>query len=143
MPVKQPDDYIPKRVGPDCYLIKIKVLVCRKCGVALLPSTFPEDAYWGFPHLQPTIVSQLKRAGVHLQSAVGTVEGGPICSKCVEENPIYKCYLCGERRKKDELQVSYGYPADHLCKYCYDTVSAKLWDATVKDLEEDHRHDWD
>ena len=55
----------------------------------------------------------------------------------------FLCALCNERKSTDKIQESIGDAPEFLCKDCYDTVSAKIWDDKLDELQEAHRYDYE
>ena len=140
----QPQDYVAQKVEGEegCYLIKVRVLICKMCKHPLMPTNLGSMYGKTMPWLKPAIAQQLDRAGILLHNAVGTSDGGPICCICSQGEPIHECYLCKKKWYSGQLKESFGYPQDHLCLECYSTVPALKWDETVQELEEAHLYDF-
>lgn len=85
----------------------------------------------------------MKRANmVYLSST--QVDGDPICKECEAAGKAdFLCALCEKRYPSSEVKESIGWPAEFLCKNCYETKPAKIWDEKVDELQEDHRYDFD
>lgn len=64
-----------------------------------------------------------------------------ICSDCESKGKAtFECALCQQRHNSDQIQESFGDPAEFLCKTCYSTVPAKTWNEKVDCLEKHHRY---
>ena len=64
------------------------------------------------------------------------------CESCKKSGAYdCQCEICCEVKPSNEMQISIGYPAEYLCKSCFETTSAKKWEKMVEQLEEDHK--WD
>lgn len=68
---------------------------------------------------------------------------GPICECCKEAGlATFVCDICGQELPTDKIQESFGYPSEEfLCKYCYESVSAKVWEEKCNELQESYK--WD
>ena len=85
--------------------------------------------------------TQMKEKGVVYKSN-STIDGGSICVECEALGKAsFTCALCGLQCSSDTLQYSVGNPAEKLCKQCYKTVSAEVWETKVDEL--DTAHQWD
>jgi hypothetical protein len=83
--------------------------------------------------------AQMRARGVVFRSA-SVKDNEPICVECEAKGiASFICSICGERRSSKEIQESFGDPAEHLCKVCYSSVSAEVWEKKVKELWEAHR----
>ena len=138
--LKQPDGPA-KRIGTtNRFLIEIEVPTCKKCGSLLVLSECKD--YRVFSWLKPAVMQQLEKAGVKVQTAIAPMNGGPICTECAGDKSVYECYCCSRKIKEEEIQESFGWPQEHLCKHCYETVPAKTWDELVNELRESHQYDF-
>ena len=66
------------------------------------------------------------------------------CTECVEGGKAeFKCFHCKEIKNSGLIQESIGASdcADHICKDCYETLTAKEWDSIIEEMEEDHKYD--
>ena len=87
--------------------------------------------------------TQMKKLGVVFISDA-TKDNQYICVECKEKGiASFICALCGERRSYEDMQESFGDPPEYLCKHCYNTVSAKVWDDKVADLSDIHKYDFE
>lgn len=91
------------------------------------------------------IGEQLKRAGWKRQGELGmSTLGTLICEDCIRNNAeSFKCVLCGKKKKSSEIKRCIGYPAEYLCKECYSSVAAEIWDKKVEELEKMHKWDYE
>jgi hypothetical protein len=112
-----------------------KMMIRRDNSSTWYRSPFPRYANYDFS-------LQLKRAGWVLESSV-MVDDEFICQECADAGKAdFECFLCKERKPTDRIQERYGDPADFLCKDCYETVPAKVWDDTSDKLMDSHRYDY-
>lgn len=100
------------------------------------------STFYGNRSIPYEISQQIKSIGVKFGSQIRNHENREVCSECVE-NITVKCYNCLEVRKVSEIQERFGDPADCLCKYCFETVTAKRWEELCDHLEDEHRYDYD
>jgi len=87
--------------------------------------------------------SQVERAGwVYVSDA--EVDEKRICHECkAAGRASFVCAMCKETRRMDQEEESFGEPAERLCSVCFETVTAKVWAAKVRELREDHRWDFE
>jgi hypothetical protein len=86
----------------------------------------------------------LALADWRLSSDVTVGDGRVICEQCASENKgSFACALCGEVRESSQKERSVGDPPEFLCRVCYETKPAKLWDEKYKELLEAHRYDFE
>lgn len=118
---------------------------CHLCNAIMLKKTKPEHSYDGlFPnYVRINQEAQMKAAGITFQSSV-KVDDEPICKECAEAGKAdFLCAMCEQRKPTSKINESYGDPAEYLCKDCYETVPAKVWDEKLDQLSEAHRYDFD
>lgn len=86
---------------------------------------------------------QMMAAGIRMESKVD-VNGIKICQQCEKEGKAtIHCQLCDKDQPADMVEESTGWPYVYLCKDCYATVPAKVWDKKLSDLQHEHRYDLD
>lgn len=139
------ENYTPKIHEDGRYVeMIIQAKKCPICGKVMikkvkeymLDKIFP--AYW-----QMNQVSQAKRAGIVFKSTT-KVDDENICEECEKSGKAdFLCALCNERKSTDKIQESIGDAPEFLCKDCYDTVPAKIWDDKLEELEEAHKYDYE
>ena len=119
----------------------IMLVELRKCPICkkwmLTKGIFPAAAYG------TDRKAQLERAGWVSQShSYDTM--GEICVECERSGKeTFKCCLCGKEQKTSEITDSFGKPAEFLCKSCYSTTPAKIWDEKISRLYDKHRYDYE
>jgi hypothetical protein len=87
--------------------------------------------------------SQMKDAGLVFLSCV-KVDDESICVECVATGKAdFLCALCNKRYPTDQEQYCIGDAPEYLCKSCYASVPAKVWDEKVEQLMEEHRYDYE
>lgn len=117
----------------------IEIKKCKICGAFMVKdlghhSIFPK-------YFKINQEAQMKESGLEYSSNV-MVDEELICKKCEKEGKAtFECVLCGERKHTDKIQESIGYPAEFLCKDCYETKPAKTWDEELSRLYEIHKYD--
>ncbi len=120
-------------------LVLIRLKRCPICGSFMVDSKLKHLSTDGAADMALQVV----RAGWHYESDV-RVGGEPICERCkIEGKATVRCALCGEQRSSKQIKESYGYPPEYLCRACYVSVPAAVWEAKVDELEEAHRWDFE
>lgn len=116
--------------GEECYLCK-RVMI-------------PKDDCDLFPrYFKVSQEAQMKNAGIVFKSIV-KVDDMSICQVCADEGKAdFFCALCKDRKSTDKIEKSIGDPPEFLCKDCYNTTTAKIWDNALKELEMKHRYDYE
>lgn len=119
----------------------VQVEKCPLCGCWMLEKpkriwdTFPKYCMLGFDR-------QLKNADWR-EMTFATGEHQHICKQCSEEGKaVFTCALCKTNKPTSEIQATFGDPAEFLCKSCYVTVPASVWDENIKRLEDEHKYDF-
>lgn len=113
-----------------CYLCK-KIMLPKKSG-----RIFPK-------YMNMDQDAQMKRAGFVYSTNI-EVDGKRICVECKNAGKAdIQCVLCNEKKPSDKVQQSFGYPPEYLCKDCYETKPAKIWEEKCDKLLEDHLYDLD
>lgn len=143
-------EYVPEVFEGKCDgtygTVAISIVRCSQCKAPTPPfmkewterTLFPRD-------FRSMLDAQMKRAGWKRRSTATSVEGKELCVECAEEHARFKCALC-DKVRSGEPKESYGVgrsDSEYLCMPCYETVSAKTWDAKVTELEEAHRYDYE
>jgi len=142
----KPGDFIPyiieKGIGTKSYALMIVELdECPICKKQIL--NVPKKSYIFPTWYEIDIDNQLKKAGWVLASQE-TQEGKIICIECSKSGKsTFLCALCGLRKPTSKIEESIGWPAEYLCKDCYETKTAKEWDDMVKKLNAEHRYDYE
>lgn len=91
-----------------------------------------------------TYEAQVKRADWVIESSAVTRQGEPVCVGCRDAGVLtFDCALCKTERPTTEIQESFGFPAEHLCRPCFASVPASAWAKKIEALEESHRYDWE
>jgi len=118
---------------------ELRTEICPSCGghmmqianYGIFPYYFKDD--------QP---AQMKKQNVKYISK-SEIDGDKICVECESSGKSsFICVLCEERKNCNQIQESFGDPADHLCKDCYASVSAEKWEAKTEELQECHKYDY-
>jgi len=115
-----------------------KCKCCEKIMVAKLGyySIFPK-------YMRINQEAQMKAAGFVYSTSI-LVDDEPICLECEQSGKAdFLCAMCDERKTTDKKQESFGDPAEFLCKDCYETKPAKVWDEKVDELQDAHRYDFE
>lgn len=121
-------------------IVLVRLRECSYCGAWMF------DEQKAFSNIgKNEIREQLKRAKWERQGELGMATLGTlICTKCIENGAeSLECALCKKEKKSFEIKKCIGYPAEYLCKECYSTVSAEIWDIKVNELEENHKWDYE
>lgn len=124
----------------------------KECPLCKRPMVYaPADSLkrcgsrWGAYHDGGnTIEAQCKRGGIVLKSGATDKNNDAICEECAAAGASsFVCSHCKKEQKTDQIEESFGYPPEFLCKPCYSTVPAAEWNALVKKLYEAHRYDFE
>jgi len=92
---------------------------------------------------QIDVDSQLERANIAVAS-ITKQDDAFVCKECVKAGKItFECVACKQRKPTSKVKDDFGYPPEHLCIDCYETMPAKQWDELVEKLEEVHRYDYE
>jgi len=137
------EDYKPKIIKND-HAVYLEMLIeankCHTCEKIMLPK-IPRGLFPNYRHVNQD--AQMKVSGL-VYSTYTEVDGRRICEECKNSGKIsILCALCNERKPSDKEQESFGYPAEYLCKDCYETVTAKVWEDKCEDLSSSHRYDFE
>jgi hypothetical protein len=121
---------------------------CFACGrkMIMLNKSDIDRVYHLFPYyFGDTLQAQLKRANITWYGNVKDKDDEFLCEDCSNRGlGEFVCSLCGETRSSDLKEESFGIdPPRHLCKICYETVSAKTWKEKSDSLTREHRWDWE
>lgn len=131
-------EYTPKTVLERGRIYGQVLIELEKCGYC--EQYMANLSNWNFA-TSLSILDQLKNAGWEIKSAA-VRSGRSLCVTCKNQGrALFTCYGCHEQRKSDLIQYTEGDPPDHLCKVCYETISAKAWDLLLDALRERHRFD--
>jgi hypothetical protein len=142
------DNYKPKihKMYGNVYVeMLLEANECPLCGKVMIkksPSRF-NNIFPNYFRLNQD--AQMKEAGMVYESDI-EVDGEWICVECAKAGKAtFLCALCGERKPSDTEQESFGIGAfsHYLCKDCYETVSANVWDKKCKELRNKHKYDYE
>lgn len=139
------DDYTPKIIeNRDSSVYATFVIQLKKCATCQTPM-LPKISRDIFPKWQRVdALAQIERAGWQAESTSLDKRGNPICGRCATLGKAsFVCAMCHQERSSDQVQLSFGDPAEHLCKTCYATKPAQEWDQRIEALEEAHRYDFE
>ena len=134
--------YTPKVVEDGYALFAAKITECSICHKLMVKRLkFPNSSF--FPMWRNNDQdAQMTRAGFVYISDI-KVDDNYICVECKQQGKAdFKCELCDERKPTSKIQESFGNPSVFLCRDCYETVPAKIWDEKCDELEEEHRYDF-
>lgn len=141
------EEYKPKIVEKDSLKtaygeVLVRLEKCPICGRYMLH--IPKGCDKPFPsYYKLRIQQQMKNVAWVLKSHI-KVDDEYICKECVGAGKAtFECSLCYERYPTTDIKEQFGNPADYLCVHCYATVTAKVWERKIKELEEEHRYDFD
>lgn len=146
MPFISDSEYKPtilKKFSDKVYVdVLLELKLCAECRKPMFPNT--KDNLPGPNFFRLTLAAQGKLAGWPEKSSSRNSENERICSTCEAAGRAkILCALCKKLWPSDSYEECIGYPAEYLCKYCYMTVSAKVWNGMVTKLEAEHRWDGD
>lgn len=125
----------------------LQLSTCGICGRKMLGVTRRKCQYINdlFPwYYKNNLESQMKRAGIVFRSNMKDKNDCYIYENCAKEGKsTFICALCGKERSSDQIVESFGDPPEHLCKICYKTVSAEVWEKKKQELYNLHRWDFE
>ena len=136
------ENYTPKLHENGRYVeILLETNECPCCKKRMLKE-LPYDS--NFPHYHKiNQKSQMESIGLVSKSNV-MVDNTYICVECRDAGKVnFLCELCGERKASNKEKISIGYPPVFLCSDCYETVSAKVWDNKIEELNNEHQYDFE
>jgi hypothetical protein len=110
----------------------MQVRPCHVCSRLVMPVKDP------YIERQAEAVGLVKYGGRHPENSAL-----PVCADCLAQDKVkFTCWLCKQDRPSSHIQESIGDPPDLLCRDCFETVSAKVWDEATDKLTEEHRYDY-
>jgi hypothetical protein len=125
------------------YRVTVKVQKCSECG-AHLATVDAAHQLRRLPWMNRGIVKQLELAGCKLVGRLGEFSSErSLCDDCLKTRAVFECDLCHQKRCGEDISESFGYPAEYLCRHCFETVSAKVWAEACGGLSESHRYDFE
>ncbi len=136
------ENYIPKIHENGRYVeILIEAEKCVCCEkIMIAKSTNHNSIFPKFWRINQE--SQMKAAGI-VYKTHSTIDGYSICIECEQAGKSsFLCALCNERKSSDKRKEAIGDPADFLCKDCFETKSAKVWEEKYDELIEEHKYDF-
>ena len=140
------DEYTPIITGNRAKL-EVQVSTCGICNQKMLKINpkLGKKLRELFPYYyRDDLAAQLKRANIVFQGGVKDKDDHYICEECDKAGKsTFICALCEEERSSDLKEDSFGDPPESLCKVCYETVPAKVWDKKERELWESHRWDFE
>lgn len=108
-------------------VVVVEILKCKSCESDMV-SPIERSDQSPFTFRLP-MSSQIEQAGRKMAAGAKGV-----CADCYESGNITEnCRICEEDRKPSEIEETIG-GKYHLCKPCYETVSAKEWEDTIDNL---------
>lgn len=135
-------DYVPEHHKGDYWKVVIVLKTCPLCSKKMAQKIDQQAPFSLYSRM--TLKTQLERIGAVGMSRALHMDSQHICVECEKKGSAeFECQLCNIVRKTSEIQQSFGLPAEHLCKTCYETVAAKDWETKVDELEDDHQYDFD
>jgi hypothetical protein len=145
------EKYTPQIVEETPYHVYVTFLLeldrCPECSIPMMSRGQVFARYCRQDHLFPkymmiTGAKQVEAAGFRYKSSMLNKRNKCICEQCAEAGKsTFVCCICKREYPTGEEQDSIGYPPDHTCKHCYETVPAKVYMKTIEGLEESHKYD--
>jgi len=141
------ENYVPEKFDDSHFKVLIQVGRCASCNRLMIQFGRQEreslDNHM-FPfYYKANLPAQLARANIQFRGN-SKINDAFICEICdAEGKASFTCALCGQIRKSNEQQESFGDPPEILCKNCYATVPAKEWNEKVEKLRAAHRYDFE
>ncbi len=137
------ENFVPERVSEKYVTFLVEYSKCHTCSKDMIirnkNNVLPFPAWYKID-----IDAQMKKGGFVAQSGkrIDENEDQYICVNCAKNIKTYfLCSLCEKRKSTDRIEEGIGAPSEYLCKDCYETVSAKVWNEKLDLLEEDHKYD--
>ena len=137
--IKKIEDFKSERFE-NCVTMLVQTRDCASCNKLMIEKERGRNIFPAYYLANQE--SQAKAAGYVFESDA-TLDGEKICTECKESGKAsFTCNLCCESKPAGKLKKSIGtLDTDCLCSDCYSSVSAEIWDDTVRALEDEHR--WD
>ena len=135
----KPEDFTPALLTPGFGIVLVATSTCSNCKRTMMRTGKGADfpAFWRAGRR-----AQMQRANWGEVAYETSSSNLALCTDCVPAAAAFKCALC-ERDRCGAAERSYGYPAEHLCTTCYETVPAKVWHDKDSELEDKHRYDFE
>jgi len=71
-------------------------------------------------------------------------DNGLICTECKAAGVAsFFCALCNKKQPSSKEQKTFGDPPEKLCRDCYESVPANIWEAKCVSLYNEHRYDFE
>ena len=139
------DNFIPEVIKEENHPIYGLVLVqlnpCSLCKKFMLSANIQNRCF--LLYYKNDIEHQISRAGWVEQSNI-KVDDKYICRECEREGKAdFLCSLCKQRKSTKKIEDSFGDPPEFLCKDCYETIPAKIWNEKRNKLQKIHRWDFE
>jgi len=138
------EEYIPEQFDDHHVKVLVELRPCAVCKRKTVWNLGKDPWQRTFPcYIRATFERQIAKTDIRF---VGGTNGDrePVCIDCVKAGAITcECALCGKSKPSSEMEESVGDPPEHLCKSCYETVPAKIWDENLAALEESHKYDFE
>lgn len=139
------DGLIPDtHIGHTYWEFCLELNVCYICRAPMMPVKGHQDVAL-FPRWSENNQrAQMERAGIFAMSGVEDKNHDPICAPCANAGrATIICHLCNAERPSSDVVESIGYPAEYLCRQCYEHVPAKRWEEEKAKLNAAHRYDFE
>jgi len=140
------DEYTPIISGSRTKL-EVLISTCGLCNKKMLNITPKQVGYLRglFPYYyRDNLRSQLERANIVFRGDVKDKHDHYICEECDKAGKsTFICALCEEERSSELKQERFGDPPEFMCKVCYETAPAKVWDKRQSELYHSHRYDFE
>ncbi len=137
------ENYTPKIHKDRSFWFAEMLIAVKGCHFCEKPMIFKTGQGLFPPQFHIRLDDQMKNAGIVFMGTI-RVDNKEICVECEAAGKAdFKCELCEQRYLSDQKKESFGYPAEYLCKKCYEITPAKIWDEKVSQLESEHRYDFD
>jgi hypothetical protein len=122
--------------------IEVKVSKCPICNRSMI------DRQWKRIDEYRMVVNGLadwtKARGIVYNSDVKDSEDEEICEICKSKGKAnFRCALCNEIKPSSKSKKSFGYPAEHLCIDCYNSVTVAVWEDKENELHDLHQYDFE
>jgi hypothetical protein len=119
-------------------IIAVRAWRCESCKWPMIEQKHLDKGV--LAHDTTSVAGQLQGAGFKVRS--GIFWSGELCTECAAKAAsVFTCELCKQERPSDQVEEQFGDPAEYLCKPCYETVPASVWDAAKERLRRSHQYD--
>ena len=135
--------YTPKIIDRKYVLFAAKCIECPVCKKLMVKKLTNECGSFFPEYAEHNQDSQMRNAKL-VCTGSAKVDDEYVCVECEKAGLTdFMCELCGKRKSTEKIHETIGHPADFLCKDCYKTCTAEVWDNKCDELIDLHMYDYE